>query len=349
MAVAGGVGEAPLPPALTAQLREAALPEVNERYWETAARLVALGWLEEALELLGLHSAWLRYDAGAPGGGEPAAAAAVAALEAATLLLRRFPLLTAPGAPPPPVGRAFSAASELQQYRRTWQAQAAAVAGDARLWGACEAGDAATAAGLRAVLAVLAGEEAALAGATTNWLELLVAHLLHAYPTARPQAELRQLLQRCFDAGGGAGGPEFLQVAAAALEAGCEADAQAAMRVCSAFCSDWFMAHAPPLLAAHPSGGWGGWRWGGRGEACLLPGVAPSFFPLVCPPSLPPLHLCASPLPPTLVLPLPPHSNPSLLPHPHPHSLQAPQCWPASCHTWAAARLSFTASSTRRR
>lgn len=214
--MACGVGAAPLPPQLAAALREAALPEADPQYWPTLARLVALGWIEDAVELLGLHSAWLRYDGGAAGegaAGDEAARAAVAALEATTLLLRRFPLLAAAGAAPPPAGRAFSAPSEFAQFRRTWQAQAAALERDARLWGAAEAaGEGATAAGLRAVLAVLAGDEAALADATANWAELLVAQLLHIYPTARAQAELRQLLQRCFDAGGGASAPEFLQV-----------------------------------------------------------------------------------------------------------------------------------------
>ena len=42
------------------------------------------------------------------------------------------------------------------------------------------------------VLGVLAGDEGSLAGATASWLELLVAQLLHIYPSAKPQAELRQ-------------------------------------------------------------------------------------------------------------------------------------------------------------
>ena len=152
-------------------------------------------------------------------------------------------------------GREFGSPAELLAYRRTWQAQAGALLADGGMWRACEAADAATAAGLRCLLGVLAGDEGSLAGATASWLELLVAQLLHIYPSAKPQAELRQLAQRCFEAGGGAAASEFLQVAAALLEACAELDAQSAMHVCSAFCSDWFMAHAPDLMAAHPAGG----------------------------------------------------------------------------------------------
>lgn len=82
---------------------------------------------------------------------------------------------------------------------------------------------------------------------------------------------------RCaFDAGAGAcppPPPPAKQVLAAALEACCDLDAQAAMRVCSAFCSDWFMAHAPPLLAAHPAGGAPGWpaSCSGAYPACRSP------------------------------------------------------------------------------
>jgi hypothetical protein len=49
----------------------------------------------------------------------------------------------------------------------------------------------------------------------SSWLELLVAQLLHVYPTARAGAELRQLARRAFEAGGGATAAEFLQVCVA--------------------------------------------------------------------------------------------------------------------------------------
>ena len=253
-AVAGGVAASPLPGAVAAQLRGASLPEGEPPYWPAVTRLVALGWIDDAIELLGLHSAWLRYDgSGVLEAADGAARALVGALEAATLLLRRFPVLSAAGVVQG-AGRECATPSEFAAYRRTWQAQSAALAADGGMWGVCEGADAATARGLRAVLGVLAGDEEALAAAAASWLELLVSQLLHVYPAARPQAELRQLAQRAFEAGGGASASDFLQVAAALLEACCELDAQAAMRVCSSFCSSWFMAHAPDLMAAHPAG-----------------------------------------------------------------------------------------------
>ena len=261
--MSGGVAAQPLPPALLAALREAPLPEAAPGYWPAVARLAALGWVDDALELLGLHSAWLRYDGGAAVVDE-AARGAVGALEAATLLLRRFPVLRQPGVAHG-AGRELASPSELLAYRRTWQAQARALLGDAPLWRGCEAGDKATAEGLRQLLRVLCGDDAALAAAARSWLELLVAQLLHVYPSAQQPAELAQLAQRAYEAGGGAGAPEFLQAAAALLEAAAELDAQAAMRVCSALCSEWFMAHAPLLLAAHPAGEERGLAWGWEG------------------------------------------------------------------------------------
>lgn len=317
MTVAGGVATQPLPPALVAQLREAALPEAAEAYWPACARLAALGWVDDALELLGLHSAWLRYDGGATAADE-AARGAVGALEAATLLLRRFPVLSQQGVVHG-AGREFSTPSELLAYRRTWQAQCGALLRDAALWRGCEAADKATAQGLRAVLAVLAGEEGALAAATASWLELLVASLLHVYPAAQAPAELRQLLHRCFDAGGGGAATEFLQAAAAVLEAAVDLDAQAVMRVCSSLCSDWFMAHAPDLLAAHPAGAPAGVvPRQGQGGAARLPLPAPR---------------------PRWIL----HRRCHLV------TAQARRCWAGSCRTWAVARSSFTASSMRLR
>ena len=266
VAVAGPAG-VPLPPALQQELQEAsALPESHPHYWPTLARLVALGWIGEAVELLGLHSAWLRWDGSSA---DPATSAQVAVLEAATLLLRRFPALQGrPAAPDsgsgsssgaPPAGREFASPSELLAYQRTWQAQCRALlAGEEGQWRACEEAAPDTAEGLLRVLEVAAGREEALVSACQSWPELLVAQLLHAHPSASPQAELRQLLQRCYAAAAGSATTAFLQTAADVLAACCDADAQTAMQACSSFCSDWFMSHAPELMAAHPAGGGGG-------------------------------------------------------------------------------------------
>lgn len=69
---------------------------------------------------------------------------------------------------------------------------------------------------------------------------------------------MRQLAERCVSACGlrqeGGGAAEFDLALSTVLGACCEADAQRAVQACSLFCSDWFMAHVPALLAAHPAG-----------------------------------------------------------------------------------------------
>ncbi|GAB4823216.1 hypothetical protein N2152v2_010262 [Parachlorella kessleri] len=253
----------PLPPALVGELREAALPEAHPGYWPCLQRLVCLGWVAEAIDLLGLHSAWLRWegDISNTADGDPGTAAQVAALEAATLLLRRMPAMetsiagTAGSATAVGEGREFTSLSEFIAYRRTWQGEALAVLRDAALWQQCSRVAPETGEGLRAALSILAGDESAISAAVKGWVELLVAQLLHMYPSVKPQAELKQLVQRCYSAAGEGRADDFSQLLAVLLEACCDSDAQTVVRACSGFpCSDWFMAHAPLLLAAHPMG-----------------------------------------------------------------------------------------------
>lgn len=106
---------APLPPNFLAELNQAAIPEVHPQYWPTIQRLVALGWVADALELLGLHSAWLRWSGD---GSEPEdTASQIAVLEAATLLLRRFPALKGRGASAGGTAREFDSIDECLTYR----------------------------------------------------------------------------------------------------------------------------------------------------------------------------------------------------------------------------------------
>jgi hypothetical protein len=253
--VAGGAAAAPLPPALWAQLQADALPEAHPQYWPALQRLVATGQVRAGLELLGLHSAWLRWGgAGAPGGGADGQAGA---LEPVALLLKRFPALRRGQAAAEAGGREFDTLHECLTYRRGWQAQCAAVLRDGALWARCEAEAPDTAAGLRRVVAALAGEDAALVAAARGWAELLAARLLHRHPAASSPAELRQLAERCAQDAAGVGTPageELSGALAAALDACCDADAQSAMRAASAFASDWFMAHVPAVLGGAPGG-----------------------------------------------------------------------------------------------
>jgi hypothetical protein len=242
---------AALPALLATELAQAALPEAHTRYWPALARLAAGGRAAEAVELLGLHSAWLR---------EGDAAGDVEALDAALLLLKRFPVLGEGGgiggdagadAGGAAVGRELSSLEEWAAYRRAWRAQVQQLAADAGLWARCEP---ATAAGLRRAVEVLAGDDAALRATAAGWPDLFAARALLAHPEARGRAELRQVLARCLADAPPPPGDAFLLALARAADAALDLDAQSALAAASAFASDWFMAHAPELLAAHPAG-----------------------------------------------------------------------------------------------
>jgi hypothetical protein len=243
---------AALPAPLAAELVQAALPEAHARYWPAFARLAAGGRAAEAVELLGLHSAWLS---------EGDAAGDVEALDAALLLLKRFPVLGEgggigcgaddTGAAAAAVGRELSSLEEWAAYRRAWRAQVQQLAADAGLWARCEP---ATAAGLRRAVEVLAGDDDALRATAAGWPDLFAARALLAHPEARGRAELRQVLARCLADAPPPPGDAFLLALARAADAALDLDAQSALAAASTFASDWFMAHVPELLAAHPAG-----------------------------------------------------------------------------------------------
>lgn len=62
-------------------------------------------------------------------------------------------------------------------------------------------------AGVRQVLRVLGGEdESALVAATSHWLQLLVAELLHLRPNVTARQHLRALMEHCVSISAGPGG-----------------------------------------------------------------------------------------------------------------------------------------------
>ena len=118
VAVAGSLVASPLPPQLLSQLQEAALPEAHDRFWPTLHRLTAVGQMAAAVELLGLHSAWLGWE-GSDTGGAPSTSVEVEVLEAATLLLKRFPTLhTSSSGRSLGVAREFDTIQECLTYRQ---------------------------------------------------------------------------------------------------------------------------------------------------------------------------------------------------------------------------------------
>ena len=262
IALAGSPSAAPLPRDLLATLQQTALPETHLQFWPTVHRIVALGWVEDALTVLGLHSAWLQWGSSSSGGGGeiPEIDAQVAVLEAATLLLRRMPSVKGRGASGGGTTREFDSLEECLRYRASWQQQCVALLEDEQLWERCIAVAPETASNVERVVRQLAGggrkddddgneDEIQF---TKNWAELLVARLVHVHPERQSLAELRQVLHSCLQQKSPPN--EFHHVLAAVLDACCDGDPQTAMRACSVIASDWLMAHIPTILAHHPGG-----------------------------------------------------------------------------------------------
>ncbi len=249
ISLAGSPAASPLPRKLAASLQETAIPEAHPEYWPTLKRLVALGWIADALEILGLHSAWLQWGST---GENPEIDSQVAVLEAATLLLRRMPSVRGRGASNGSTTREFDSLQECLTYRTSWQQQCTAVLEDAPLWQQCASNAEETAENVKSILEILSGNTTAVTGPTRTWAELLVAKILHIHSGLQTLAEVRQLLHDCIEER--ALSREIDHVLAAVLDACCEGDAQTALRACSALASDWLMAHIPTILASHPSG-----------------------------------------------------------------------------------------------
>ena len=81
--------------------------------------------------------------------------------------------------------------------RHHWLTACNGALDDDPFWDALNEASASTARGLRGMLEVMVGSQEALQGATVGWLELLVAELLHCYPTLHPASHLVPLMQRC--------------------------------------------------------------------------------------------------------------------------------------------------------
>lgn len=94
-------------------------------------------------------------------------------------------------------------------------------------------------------------EGSAVAAVSVSWLHLLVALLSHVFPNTRVSPELAVLADYCLERR-----DAQLPVHALAgdiLRAAVARDAPAALRACSrsGLCSEWLLAHAAALLAAH--------------------------------------------------------------------------------------------------
>ena len=116
-ALCGGALQTPLPPARMEHFQYEAIPEMHEHYWMMFLRAVAVGWISEALDLLGLHSAWMQWDGEQHGEEKTESSAQLIALEGLSLLLRRFPTMKDRGAEGSSMTREFDTIGELMTFR----------------------------------------------------------------------------------------------------------------------------------------------------------------------------------------------------------------------------------------
>lgn len=238
--------------------------ELAEDYWPFIARAAALGWVDSAVDALCNHSAMMRWSE-SPTAADDSVQAEMGVLEPVVLLLRRMPRYR-PGSDSElaTTGRQFSEFSQFQQYRATWQGQCRDFLGASAEWDAADNESPSTAAGLRVVVSVLAGIEGALVESTNGWLELTVAHLLHAHPGLRPRVELRPLVRRCRQLcekaeNGKAQLPDSgldrspVHALPEIMTAAAEGDVQSVIASLSGCgCSPWLLAHGPLLVSANP-------------------------------------------------------------------------------------------------
>jgi hypothetical protein len=235
----------PLPIRLVEEFNAAAVPESHPLYWSTLKRLIGLGWHEEAVGLLQLHSAWLQWDGNMT-------SSSVAALDYINNLLKKWPNQSQQGS----VG-------ELLAYYKHWRSQCADLASNTTVWQELGVGYPDMADALLTCLKAMSGDKEMVAGCVLdNWVEQLISLLLHVYPSANRQGELLQLIEECVGKYSTPLGHEssssssfvFFEAVSTTIEASCDGDPQTALRAASTFASDWFLAHAPPVLAAHPAG-----------------------------------------------------------------------------------------------
>lgn len=215
-------------------LRRAERAEEASMFWDVTAALVAAGWTDAAVSLLGLHSAWAEWELR-----KASAQPSVELLEALLQLLHRMPRAGTGG---PDGGAAVPANFGAQ--RAAWL-QALKTFAENDALARCAVRDPATAEGVRCVLTILAGDAGALDAATGDWLELLVATLKHARPSATALADAAALARDCMGRKGVHAAGSFIdQLVVRVLEL----DAQEVMRVCTHGLDAWFTAHIPELL-----------------------------------------------------------------------------------------------------
>lgn len=139
-------------------------PEMQGDYWPLVATCVALGRLADAQRLLLAHDV-MRRRSQPDVLSQPVIEQQHELLDALYMLLRTTPRYCRSGGDDV-TGRAIDTMVEFAHYRATWLASVVALPTKyAQLFSRCEAVSPPTAAGVRRVLAVMAGDERTIAGA----------------------------------------------------------------------------------------------------------------------------------------------------------------------------------------
>jgi len=244
--------DAPLSEEILHLIQNIDVPELESVYWSTFLRLVSLGWISDALDVLSLHSAWLRGGTREPENSLEPSSADIVVLENVSSVLRRFPSIADKGVRSHNMTRQFNDNNDMMTFRRSWIQQCKELKSNNSLWNACELKSPETSTACSQCLDILLGDEKAIQSNVRSCLELFVGNLAHIYPYINNLPELQQVL--CDVIAKYPPRNEFQDIIASVIKHCCQMDHQGVMKECSFIVSDWFLSHLPVILEVHPAG-----------------------------------------------------------------------------------------------
>ncbi|KAL3146174.1 hypothetical protein ABBQ32_002884 [Trebouxia sp. C0010 RCD-2024] len=238
-----------------AEEQEAA-PQTVSGYWQVFQRLVLVGWVDDARDLLFSHSELhapeeqlSRFDK----------SASSELLEQVDALLRCMPQVQ------PMHGQAMDDLSFLNPddytpAREQWQLECVKLLENPRLWDECRQTAPDTAEALRVTLSVMSGDREDISNIAASWLELLLGMLLYGLPTkAATRHAIPLIITQCLSTRAEAEAEVpppaglSLPIIEELLPAVSETDTARVLSAVSQL-SLWFKAHMPDILIATPQG-----------------------------------------------------------------------------------------------
>ncbi|KAG0571924.1 hypothetical protein KC19_VG054000 [Ceratodon purpureus] len=217
-------------------------PEDDQEYWDGIASALAVGWLDIVVSLLRMHGSY-QHDQIDNRNVENGL------VETVAVLISKMPRLR-PSLPAGAPGQAFNFKPEFSKAWEKWRSQVAKLDGST-YWGECNHRE--TLRGLKKLLKVLLGSIEDLLMATSHWMELLVAHLLHVQPFSKVSEGLAGYAVKCVESKGDTGMNEssltndpFQELILAILSD----DTEVVVAECTRIFDPWLMAHVMELLTA---------------------------------------------------------------------------------------------------